>query len=214
MHNTQQCGSFLESCFWVYKRIRRVTWLCMKTKGSGWGETSRLTSFHRHWCCVAAAPTLLPPGTRQKNLLTGMGWSMRIDSGYATAESANHDQHHTTIRTSNGEQTKDEQRACSHHRWSRSLKLCLAVCPSSWKQLCQMQRTIGQESMYTNIDMYDQRLNRETTWMNTLQMHLNPWQMSTSRHSCTHFKMERHFNCLQGTVSVSHCESQANNCEH
>lgn len=48
---------------------------------SGSGETSRLTSFHRHWCRMAAAPALLPPRTGQKHELTRMGRSVSSDLG-------------------------------------------------------------------------------------------------------------------------------------
>lgn len=60
-----------------------------KQKGSGWGESSRLTSFCRRWCRLAAArpsarppPPLLPHWASLKNLQTGMGWSMSMRSNH------------------------------------------------------------------------------------------------------------------------------------
>lgn len=57
-------GHSLRAVSQYIKANEQWEWLCMKTKGSGWGETSRLTSFHRHWCRVAAAPH--HPATRNQ----------------------------------------------------------------------------------------------------------------------------------------------------
>lgn len=116
----------------------------MKTKESGWGLAEARLHVWLHSTDTDVVwqlpPTLLPPETSQENLLTGMGWRMRIHPGCATSESANHDQHHATISTSGGGQAKGGQQAYNNDRCALSL-LCLAVCLSSWKQLWQMQQT-------------------------------------------------------------------------
>lgn len=109
----------------------------MKTKESNWGLAEARLHVWLHFKDTDVVwqlnPTLLPPETRQENLLTGMGWRMRIHPGCATSESANHDQHQTIISTSSGGQAKVGQRAYNNDK-CRPPVLCLAVCTSSWKQ--------------------------------------------------------------------------------
>lgn len=76
MHNTQQCGSFLESCFWVYKRIRRVAWLCMKTKRSGWGLVGTRLHVWLHSTDTDVVWQLPPPSRHQEagRKIYKLGW--------------------------------------------------------------------------------------------------------------------------------------------
>lgn len=168
MHNTQPCGSFLESCFWVDKHSRRVAWLCMKTKRSGWGLVGTRLHVWLHSTDTDVVWQLPPPSRHQEagRKIYKLGWG----GAWGQTQDVLQQSQSTMISTGSGEQAQDKQQACCRDRCSLSLKLCLAVCTLS----CT-----------------------ETTRMNMLQMLVNHWETSTTQQDCACFKTECHSNCKQ-----------------
>lgn len=196
MHNTQQCGSFLESCVRVYKPIRTVGMIVNENKGVWLGRDFTFDFIPQTlMSCGSCPPALLSPGARRKDLLTGMGWSMRRGSGSKTHDVLQQSQPtmiSTTTWSAQAGESRVKDRQCACHNDRCSLLLCLAVCSSGWEQLWHMQRAVGRDSMYTNTGMRDQRRNREAMLMYTRQMHLNPWWAANITGWLQLFKIKLH----------------------